>query len=109
MKIYKLEDFDRGYFIGNFPKSIFKTNAFEVASKFHYKGDKHDLHIHKYTTEFMLVVRGKVKVNGQIMEQGNIFTLEPYEVNDISYLEDTELVVVKSPSLPDDRIILKYV
>jgi len=104
LKIYKLEDFDRGYFIGNFPKAIFKTNAFEVSLKKHLKTDKHELHYHKFVTEFILVVRGMMRVNGQVINEGHIFVLEPYMINEIEYLDECELVVVKSPSLPNDRV-----
>ena len=34
MKTFPLKDFDRGYFIGNFSKALFNTNAFEVSFSF---------------------------------------------------------------------------
>jgi hypothetical protein len=108
MKVFELKDFDRGYFIGDFPKAIFRTNAFEVSLKFHKKGDKHERHYHRFTTEFILVVRGKLHVNGTYISQGQIFVLEPYMVNEIEYLEDSELVIVKSPSLPNDREVIEW-
>lgn len=106
MKIIPLENFDRGYFIGDFPKALFRTNAFEVSYKYHKKGDSHPTHYHKNATEFILVAKGNLIVNGTKIGAGNIFILEPYMVNEIEYLDDVELVVVKSPSLPNDRIIL---
>lgn len=106
MKIIPLENFDRGYFIGDFPKALVRTNAFEVSYKYHKKEDKHEKHYHKFTTEFVLITKGNVIVNGTKIGAGNIFILEPYMVNEIEYLDDVELVIVKSPSLPNDRVVL---
>lgn len=106
MKTIPLENFDRGYFIGDFPKALFKTNAFEVSYKYHTKTDKHPIHYHKFTTEFMLVTKGSLIVNGTKVTKGHIFIMEPYVVNEIEYLEDVELVIVKTPSLPNDRVVI---
>lgn len=106
MKIFPLENFDKGYFVGDFPKAIFKTNAFEVSYKYHKKGDSHAIHYHRFTTEFILITKGVVVVNGNKIEKGNIFILEPYMINEIEYLEDVELVIVKTPSIPNDKIIV---
>lgn len=106
MQIFELSNFERGYFIGNFSKALFKTNAFEISYKYHKKGDVHEKHYHKHTTEFILVAQGSLIVNGNEINKGQIFILEPYVVNEIEYLEDSELVVVKSPSLPSDRVAI---
>ncbi len=106
MKKFPLENFDRGYFIGNFSKALFNTNAFEVSYKYHTKEDKHPIHYHRFTTEFILITKGSVIVNGTTIKSGNIFILEPYMINEIEYLEDVELVIVKTPSLPNDRVLI---
>lgn len=106
MKIFELKDFERGYFIGDFFKAVFRTNNFEVSYKFHKKGDVHERHYHQYTTEFILVTQGSLIVNKNKIVKGQLFILEPYMVNEIDYLEDTELVVIKSPSLPNDRVVI---
>ena len=37
------------------------------------------------------------------MEAGDIFILEPFEIADPEFLEDCDLVIIKTPSLPGDK------
>lgn len=104
---FPIENFDRGYFIGDFPKALFRTSAFEVSYKYHSKQDTHDKHFHRETTEYIFVAQGKVLVNGTIIGKGNVFILAPYVINEIEYLEDSELLIVKTPSIPTDRVCIK--
>lgn len=96
----------RGWFIGNFEPSVYKTKNFEVAYIKHKKGDRWEKHYHKLGIEINLVVRGKVKVNNEIFTKDDIFIVEPNEVVDPLFLDDTEVVVVKTRSDINDKYIL---
>lgn len=39
MKLSRLEDTIGGWFVGNFPKAAFQTDACEVSYKYHHKGE----------------------------------------------------------------------
>ena len=48
-------------------------------------------HYHKIITEINFVVSGKVRINDQVFVKGDIFVVEPHEIVDPLFLEDTEL------------------
>lgn len=103
MKKYKLDKFTRGWFIGNFEPSLFKTEQFEVAIKQYKKGDKETPHIHKVADEFSVVVKGSCKFNGEIFSVGDIIHIEPGEIAEFEALEDCVTTVIKTPSVIGDK------
>ena len=98
-----IDKMTNGWFIGDFEPSILQTKEFEVAHHFYAKGFKGTPHTHKVATEYNYVVRGKARVSGLIVEPGDIFIYLPGEVSDVEFLEDTDLIIVKTPSLPEDK------
>ena len=98
MKTAKLENMTKGWFIGNFNPSLFKTNDVEVAVKTYHKGDYEAKHYHKIATEYTCIISGKVKMNGAEYGAGDIVVMEPNEATDFEALEDNTVnVVVKLP------------
>ena len=51
MKIEDIADFTKGWFIGDFEPSLFKTTDFEIAIKSYQKGDTEKEHYHAIATE----------------------------------------------------------
>jgi len=107
MKKFRFEQMNGGYYIGNFEPSAFKTENFEVAYVKHEKGDKWVKHYHNKLTEINLVLSGKVRINDEIFVKGDIFVVEPKETVDPLFLDNTELIVAKTPSITDDKIIVE--
>lgn len=107
MRKFRFEKMKNGYYIGNFEPSAFKTKNFEVAYVKHEKGDIWVKHYHNLLTEINFVLYGKVKINDEIFVKGDIFVVEPKEIVDPLFLENTELIVTKTPSIVDDKIILE--
>jgi quercetin dioxygenase-like cupin family protein len=103
MKIFKMKDMIGGWFVGNFEPSAFKTENFEVCYKKHPKNDVWDRHYHKEATEINYLVKGKIKFQNKILESGDIFVVYPWEISDPEFLEDTEVVIVKTPSVIGDK------
>lgn len=97
----------RGWFIGNFEPSVYKTSNFEVGYLRHKRGEIWEPHYHKYSREINYLIRGKMIVRGVICSAGDIFTLEQSEVADPQFLEDCELICVKIPSIPNDKYKVK--
>ena len=100
MKRYRYEDMKSGWFVGDSEPTAYNAN-FEVNYRKHKKGEEWDVHYHTEVTEINLLIRGKMKLQGQILQDGDIFILEPYEVADPQFLKDTEIVCVKTPSVND--------
>jgi quercetin dioxygenase-like cupin family protein len=106
MKVTRIEDYKGGWFIGNFEPSSFKTKDFEVCFKHHTKGEKWDIHYHKVGTEINYLVKGKMKIQKVELNEGDVFVLYPYEVADPEFLEDCTVLIIKTPSVPDDKFII---
>ena len=94
---------DRGWFIGNFDRAAVKTKDFEVCWQTNPAGAKDTPHYHKVITEVQLIVRGRIIINGVEFEPGDIYVSDPGEHYYGEYLEDTEVVAIKFPSIPSDK------
>lgn len=106
MKIAKLDDMIKGWFIGNFEPSLCKTNDVEVAVKKYNKGDFEDKHYHKIATEYTLIISGRVRMNNKEYKEGDIIIMQPYETTDFECLEDNTInVVVKLPGANNDKYL----
>lgn len=106
MKVSRLEKSgDRGWFVGCYDGAAYKTDLAEVCYKKEPPGPV-PAHIHTKCTETLLIIKGKAKCHGQTFSDGDIFILEPGELNDIEYLEETEVVCVKTPAGGDDKIMI---
>ena len=107
MKIFNFKDMIGGWFVGDFEPSAYKTKDFEVAYKFHPKGEKRDAHYHKKASEINFLLRGKFKFNDTIIDAGSVFIIEPYHVVEPEFLEDCEFVVIKTVSDKNDKYIVE--
>ena len=106
MKTFKLSDSGaRGWFIGDFPEAVFRTKEFEVCYQENPRGQQ-PTHIHKELHEITLVISGRHVVSGQMFGPGDIYILEPGDISQIEYLEDTQVLTVKTPSIPSDKHLL---
>ena len=103
MQRYKLSDCGaRGWFIGNFDGAVHRTKDFEVTYQKNPRSQTAS-HIHKLTYEITLVISGRQICNGEIFTAGDICVLKPGDISQIEYLEETEVVTIKTPSVPSDK------
>ncbi len=103
MKIENISSFKDGWFIGEFEPSILRTKDFEIAIKKYTKGEYHAPHHHKIATEVNYVIKGMVNANGELIQPGQIFIFDPFEIAVCEFLSDTEIVVIKTPSVVGDK------
>jgi mannose-6-phosphate isomerase-like protein (cupin superfamily) len=106
MKIHKLKDMFRGWVVGNFTPSCYKTDEVEVAVKEYKTGDKEPLHYHKIATEITVIVSGMVLMNGTLYNAGDIITIAPGESTNFEALSDAVTTVIKLPCVPNDKYIV---
>lgn len=103
MKTYKLEEFKRGWIIGNFEPSIIKTEQFEVGVLTHKKGEVWPKHYHVIAVEYNVLLEGKMKIADKILEKNDVFVFEKNEIADPVFLEDCKVLCVKVPSVIGDK------
>ena len=60
MNLNKLDKMIKGWVVGNFNPSVYKTDNFEVAIKKYDTGDYEQRHFHKVATEITVISKGKV-------------------------------------------------
>ena len=103
MQRYKLSDCGaRGWFIGDFDGAVHRTKDFEVTYQKNPRSQTAS-HIHKLAYEITLVISGRQICNGEMFTAGDICILEPGDISQIEYLEETEVVTIKTPSVPSDK------
>ena len=105
MEKFNLNDFIKGWFIGNFEPSLFKTNDFEVAIKRYKAGESEQSHFHKISTEYTIIVEGEVEMNGIKYYKDDIIVINPNISTDFKVLTDSITFVIKTPCVKDDKYI----
>lgn len=100
-----LNQFIRGWFIGGFEPTLYKTTDVEVAIQHFKQGDKEASHCHKIATEITVIVKGKALMKGKILSEGDIVSISPGEFTDFEALEDTTTAVVKLPGALNDKYL----
>jgi hypothetical protein len=95
--------FTNGWFIGDFEPSLLRTGHFEVAHHRYPRGFRAQAHAHRVATEYNYIVAGDLVASGTRLGPGGIFAYEPGEVADVEFLEDTDLIIIKVPSVPSDK------
>ena len=106
MQIFKLSNMKNGWFVGNFTPSSFTSDLFEVCYKKHKKNEFWDTHYHEKIYEINLLIKGKMMINQTMINEGDIFVIEPFYVSTPTFLEDCELVIIKTPSVIGDKKII---
>jgi quercetin dioxygenase-like cupin family protein len=97
MIVRKIDEMFRGWFIGDFEPSIYKTKEFEVGYLLHKKDEVWKAHYHAVGTEVNYLIRGKMilrnvefenKMQDVELNTGDLFVLYPNEIADPILLED---------------------
>jgi len=103
MKVFKLSDMTKGWFVGDFSPAALRTEAAEVAVKAYVSGTLEKRHLHKVAPEITLILNGRARMNETVYESGDILLIEPGEDTDFEALTDVTTVVVKVPSVAGDK------
>mgnify|MGYP001423688855 CR=1 FL=1 len=106
MKYSRLQEYTRGWIVGDFIPSILRTKEIEVGIKSFKKGEKEEQTVHAYTWEITVVISGVIKMYNKILSKNEIILLEPGDLSEFECIEDASLVIVKYPSNPNDKIII---
>jgi quercetin dioxygenase-like cupin family protein len=105
VKVFKLDDMTKGWFVGNFSPTVLSTNQFEVAIKKYKAGEYEPVHHHKIATEITVITDGEVRMNEVVYMAGAILVIEPNTSTDFLALTDVTTTVVKFPCANDDKYL----
>ena len=105
MEKHNLNNFIKGWIVGNFNPTLLDTNNFEVAIKRYKAGDYEESHHHKIATEITVIVEGEVEMNGTKYIKDDIITIQANESTDFKCITDVVTVVIKTPSANNDKYI----
>ena len=80
MQITRIENYTRGWFIGDFEPSVLRTKGFEVGLLTHKKGEYWAPHYHKESVEYNLLVSGSMTIQNKLLNPGDLFVFEKGEI-----------------------------
>lgn len=103
--IARLEDFTKGWYVGNFEPALLKTEDVEVGIKYYRKGDNEVSHHHKIATEITAIISGRVWMLDREFGAGDVVKMPPGTSTAFEVLEDAVTVVVKHPGASDDKYL----
>jgi quercetin dioxygenase-like cupin family protein len=103
MRFDRLENYERGWIVGDFEPSIYKTSSNDIGIIFAKKGDVGDGHYHLHHNEFNLIIDGSVRIENTVLKKLEIFIYEPNDKSFVEFIEDTTLLVFKNPSTKNDK------
>jgi quercetin dioxygenase-like cupin family protein len=106
MKLERVENFTGGWFIGDFSPSLLATSDFEVCIKHFKAGDFEPNHFQERATEFTIVVSGLCRMGSIVLSPGDILVLDPGETSDFLAIEDSVVIGIKTPSIPEDKVLV---
>jgi len=107
MDVFRLDEMVRGWFVGGFEPTLYKTSDVEVAVQKFEAGDYEGSHCHRIATEITVIVSGKAEMKGTIYGAGDIIRIAPGEYTDFKAIEDTVTAVVKLPGALNDKYLEK--
>lgn len=106
MRLAKLDEMVRGWFVGGFQPTAYSTEACEVGVKHYLASDKEAAHRHLVATEITLILFGRVRMMNREWSKGDIVVLDPGEITDFEAITDCATVVVKVPGARNDKYLL---
>lgn len=94
-----------GWFAGEFIPSAYNTSLFEAGVKEHKKGEAWPTHYHT-VHEINYLAKGKMKINKELLVEGDIFIIPPMETITPDFLEDCLVFTIKTPAKLNDKYIV---
>jgi len=103
--VNKMDEFIKGWFVGDFSPVLLHSKDYEIAVKEFKAGEKEPLHKQIIATEITVVIVGQIRLGGEIFSKGDVITIPPGEYAEFESITDSSLVCVKTPSLPNDKVL----
>ena len=98
--------YTRGWLVGDFEPSILRTKEMDVGWMVHEKDEIWDFHYHQTCVEINFLVSGRMKINEEFIEPGQMFVFEKNIIACPLFLEKCTVLCIKIPSAPGDKCII---
>ena len=105
MILNKIDEFTKGWFVGDFSPAILRTKDYEIAVKWYKAGEREPIHKQIIATEITVVIDGQIRLGGETFFKGDVITILPGEFAEFESVTDSALVCLKTPSLPNDKVL----
>jgi hypothetical protein len=102
----RLENYTNGWIVGDFSPALFRHSDVEIAIQHTIAGTKIKPHYQKIATEYNIILSGVVRVGNRLLSVNDIFIYSPREISDVTIIKDATILVIKSPSLPLDKVMV---
>lgn len=102
-----LSDFQDGWVVGDFSPSLHRTSLIEVGFKEFKEGEFESCHIQLSATEITVVIRGEIRLAGLTASEGELIEIPPLVHGSFHAVSSCQLMVIKFPSKPGDKVICK--
>jgi len=107
MKLYNIDEFKGGWFIGDFEPTILRTKDFEISVRHYKAGDEEEKHVHRVADEYTVVIVGTVEMNDVEYKEKDVVLIEKGEVVKFRVLTDAITIAVKVPSIIGDKYVVE--
>lgn len=91
--------------MGNFQPALFFSKEIEVGLKRFRAGQCEPNHYQRTAHEVTIIVRGRCLLADRDLREGDILTIPPGVPADFRAITDCILLVIKYPSLPNDKVL----
>jgi len=103
---YNINNYTRGWIIGDFEPCIKRTCDYEIGILSHKKDEKWGFHYHDETREINILLSGIMVINNISIKKDTIFIFEKGMISCPIFLTDCIVLCIKVPSRPNDKIII---
>ena len=98
----RINDYKYGFITGTiFPNEI-NDKSCSVAIQHYKKNQIMAFWYRKIDTEYYVIIKGCIDIDGNKYSKGDIVVYEPNDIRKIIFLEDTDLVVIRTPGTKED-------
>ena len=101
--LVNLNDYTRGWLIGDFEPNIKKTTEYEIGILQHKQNEKWQFHYHKDAIEINIILSGEMIINNIKISKNTIFVFDKNMISCPLFLTDCKIICIKIPSIPIDK------
>lgn len=106
MEITHLNEFTKGWFIGNFTPSLVQTPFIEVGIVKHKQAEYWPVHKHIASDEVNVLLEGSMTLNKIPLYKNHIFKINKDENSSVEFLTDCSILVIRIPNFKGDKVTL---
>jgi mannose-6-phosphate isomerase-like protein (cupin superfamily) len=106
IQVTNLQDYHRGWIIGDYEPAVLKTDQFEVGILNHTKGEEWPAHYHEHCDEYNVLLKGEMQINGRTIYENQIFFIPKNILSVPTFIKDCVILCIKTPSVPGDKVVV---